>query len=302
MKPNANRDKSLLLRTAQAVVEELWKRTDGTRLRIRWPSRVGVVNTGGWRVKLGSLGKGQPQLQIWLDFFAGCEARKFNFCFFGDDVSKMRQFAGRVSKVLPVRRRLTHEDMDKQGGKFYFLKKRLKREDFLEAVLEEYWGDWSYFGIYDPTVRSESNEVNPRLVARAVEFFEDVARVQPGSKERDINREIYPQIENRKVVISHQHRERSGYLATERKNFDDYQCQVCGMRFENIYGALGKGYAEAHHIVPLNKLKGEVKTTLDDLRTVCANCHRMLHRMQGNRGDVARLRTILTRQRRKRVR
>lgn len=302
MKPNASRDKSLLLRTAQAVVEELWKRMEGTRMKLRWPSRVGIVNTGGWRVKLGSLGKGQPHLQIWLDSFSGCDSRKFNLCYFSDNVHEMRKFAGRVAKVLPVHRRITHKDMDKHGGDFYYLKKRLRREEFLEAFLEEYWGDWSYFGIYDTTVRSENNEINPRLVARAADFFEDVARAQPGTKERDANREVYPQIENRKIVISHQLRERSGYLATERKECDDYKCQVCGMKFVKVYGKqYGEAFAEAHHRIPLHRLSREVRTRIEDLATVCSNCHRMLHKMDGNRDDVEKLRNIVRNQMRRRT-
>jgi 5-methylcytosine-specific restriction endonuclease McrA len=255
------------------------------------------MNTGGWRVQLGNLGKGRPKLQIWLDFFAGRDSRKFNFCFFGDDVATIRRFAGRVRKVLPVHLRITDKDMHKRGGDFYYLKKRLKREDFLEAVLEEYWGAWGYFGIYDPTLRSSTNRVNPRLVVRAADFFEDVARAQPGTMERDANREVYPQIENRKIVISHQQRERSGYLATERKDYDDYKCQVCGMRFENVYGKeYGEAFAEAHHRIPLHSLSGKVRTRIEDLATVCANCHRMLHKMEGKRNDVEKLRDIFRKQ------
>jgi HNH endonuclease len=33
--------------------------------------------------------------------------------------------------------------------------------------------------------------------------------------------------------------------------------------------------AEAHHIVPLSQLRESVKTRLEDLATVCANCHRL---------------------------
>lgn len=82
-------------------------------------------------------------------------------------------------------------------------------------------------------------------------------------------------------------------MATERKIHDDYQCQVCGLRFVDVYGKLGEGFAEAHHRVPLHRLKGVVKTRMEDLATVCANCHRMLHKMDGKRGDVDKLRAIL---------
>ena len=102
------------------------------------------------------------------------------------------------------------------------------------------------------------------------------------------------------MVTSHLRRERSRYLATERKIHDKYTCQVCGMRFKDIYGELGEDFAEAHHIIPLSKLRGSVKTRIEDLRTACANCHRMLHRMVGKRGDVEKLRAIVRKLKQKR--
>jgi predicted HNH restriction endonuclease len=171
----------------------------------------------------------------------------------------------------------------------------LGRDECGAAILEEYWSRWSYYGIYDQTVRSAGSDVNPNLVARAASFFLSVARLMPNAKPENEEREVYPQIENRKLVTSHLHRERSRYLATERKIHDDYECQVCGLRFENAYGELGEGFAEAHHRVPLSRLTGKVKTRMQDLATVCANCHRMLHRMQGNRSDLGKLRTIFRR-------
>jgi 5-methylcytosine-specific restriction protein A len=75
---------------------------------------------------------------------------------------------------------------------------------------------------------------------------------------------------------------------------------VCDDRFEDLYGNLGVEFAEAHHIVPLSKLSGMVKTSLEDLMSVCANCHRMLHRMSGKPNDIARLRAIVQEQRAKR--
>ena len=154
----------------------------------------------------------------------------------------------------------------------------------------------TYYGIYDLTVRSDGNEVNPKLVARAASFFESVARTLPKAKQENEEREVYPQIENRKIVTSHLQRERSSYLATERKIHDDYKCQVCGLRFENVYGELGEAFAEAHHRVPLHRLNGKVKTRMEDLATVCSNCHRMLHKMEGKRNDVETLRIIVRRQ------
>ena len=136
MKSNSRQDKSLLLKTAQAVVEKLWQRTDGTSLHPRWPGVVSKVNTGGWRGKIGNLGNGQPGLQIWFDRFTGYASRRFNFCFFLGSKTRMRQFAKRASKYLPLHKRLTNNDTEDDN--FTMLSKRLRRDEFGAAILEEY--------------------------------------------------------------------------------------------------------------------------------------------------------------------
>lgn len=56
------------------------------------------------------------------------------------------------------------------------------------------------------------------------------------------------------------------------------ECEVCGFDFERVYGELGRGFAECHHLIPISELKHEQPTRLSDLAIVCSNCHRMLHR------------------------
>jgi len=63
------------------------------------------------------------------------------------------------------------------------------------------------------------------------------------------------------------------------------RCQICGFSFEELYGELGKGYIEVHHLTPLSDREGEASTRVEDVMVVCANCHRMLHR---NTGDPIR--------------
>ena len=55
-------------------------------------------------------------------------------------------------------------------------------------------------------------------------------------------------------------------------------CEECGCFPAEEYGrASGEACIEVHHTVPLAEL-GRRKTTLKDLKCVCANCHRILHR------------------------
>lgn len=60
-------------------------------------------------------------------------------------------------------------------------------------------------------------------------------------------------------------------------------CQACGFDFERVYGELGAGYVECHHLEPLGERsdtreEGIEVTSLGDVTVLCANCHRMIHR------------------------
>jgi 5-methylcytosine-specific restriction protein A len=58
-----------------------------------------------------------------------------------------------------------------------------------------------------------------------------------------------------------------------------YDCAVCGFNFKSMYGDIGKTYIEVHHLKPVSEIGKEYFINpVKDLRPVCANCHRMLHR------------------------
>lgn len=85
--------------------------------------------------------------------------------------------------------------------------------------------------------------------------------------------------EGRKRLRLHLTRERSKSLILQFKaSLKSFTCDACGFDFEEKYGAHGKGYIEAHHIIPIASLENGQRTKLSDLAAVCANCHRMLHR------------------------
>ena len=126
------------------------------------------------------------------------------------------------------------------------LTKRLIRSEFNVPILEKYSGGTTFYGIYGLT-RDVSARVSPHFCSRAVAFFDDIAHVFRHAINEDEQRDVFPQYENRKRVVSHLKRERSRLLAAERKIRDKFECQVCGLRFEMAYGELGMGFAEAHH-------------------------------------------------------
>lgn len=101
---------------------------------------------------------------------------------------------------------------------------------------------------------------------------------------------------------THRRRERNRVLIDRFKN--EYisrcsgtaPCQACGFDFRMAYGELGANYIEAHHIVALSKTDGKVgtQTSYRDLAFLCANCHRMSHRLhQGRWPTLAELRQMI---------
>lgn len=297
MKAKLRQDKAWLLANAKTVAANLKMHSAGTRLRIRIPTTASATYTDGWFAILGNLGKGRPRLEIWFDRIAGYPERKFYAGFYAPAKQKIITITRRVSRKLWPIRIVGLNDTTKD--KYWVFNERLRRSEFNAPILEKYSGGTTFYGIYDPS-RVTSERVNHHFCNRAVAFFDDVARALPRASAQDEQREVYPQFENRKRVTSHVQRERSGLLAAERKSRDKYKCQVCGFRFEKVYGELGIEFAEAHHRVPLNKLRENVKTRIEDLVTVCANCHRMLHHMEGKRDDVMKLRAIVRKRKRRR--
>jgi hypothetical protein len=85
--------------------------------------------------------------------------------------------------------------------------------------------------------------------------------------------------EQRKHVVS-EIVSRSRMLAALIKAERGYQCEVCGLTLEDKYVDLGNDFLEAHHLVPVaSKKKQRWNATAESLAGLCANCHRMMHRL-----------------------
>lgn len=55
-------------------------------------------------------------------------------------------------------------------------------------------------------------------------------------------------------------------------------CEVCRFSFEEKYGEIGKGFIEVHHLKPISDYEENELTSIDNLKLVCSNCHRMIHK------------------------
>jgi HNH endonuclease len=71
------------------------------------------------------------------------------------------------------------------------------------------------------------------------------------------------------------------------------RCLACGFDFEKCYGLIGAEFIEMHHDRPLGKRKGRRQTKVKDLKPLCSNCHRMVHRDVKNPLSSAALKHML---------
>ena len=157
----------------------------------------------------------------------------------------------------------------------------------------------SNFLRYDPTYKGKGLERGAKLeatvwkefaddrkqlrqVAEAIqENYKALGEVSP-SKNEDIS-DDEEAVEGRVLTRIHKFRERDTKIVKKKKakvlsETGRLACEACGFDFQKRYGKLGEGFAECHHERPLSELKRGEKTKIRDLRIVCANCHRMIHR------------------------
>jgi len=90
--------------------------------------------------------------------------------------------------------------------------------------------------------------------------------------------------EGRRHLLRHWSRERSRELVAKAKKVwsvrvGGLRCRACGFDFEAVYGEHGVGFIEAHHAEPLHEGTGVRTTTVDNLEPLCANCHRIIHKI-----------------------
>lgn len=107
--------------------------------------------------------------------------------------------------------------------------------------------------------------------------------------------EVLP--EGRVLTRLHLFRERNRVLVERKRErtlakTGRLACEVCDFDFARVYGELGEGFTECHHVVPLSELPDIRRTRLADLAIVCANCHRMLHRTRPTM-TILELRTLV---------
>jgi len=124
------------------------------------------------------------------------------------------------------------------------------------------------------------------VLAGGVDLIED--------KDQQFESELSLNVEEKKQF--REHRRIEGRIDSSKvKRIQGYKCKVCGFDFEEVYGELGKGFIEAHHLQPYSELKVGQKRRLDlkkDFAVLCANCHRMAHKLEDS-SDIMLLKEVI---------
>lgn len=299
---NNRRDRSLLLSAARDLRDELEERSHGGAFHPKDRIKTSKTWTDGWLVRIGNTNPFGLRVELWFDRYPATASRRFYYGFFTTKPGNMGSLRKKLRAHLRPIRTLRRSDYDESSPGVWLLNKPLRRDEYNRPIYEHYeYGkktNYFFYGVYVPTNKNSGDDVS-RMVKRAADFFSEVMWLLKQSM-ADARSKVYPQLE-RSVVRRHLVRERSPELAKACKRRDGYRCRVCEMTFAEVYGEkLGAEFAEAHHLRPLSRKRAKEKTRLEDLVTVCANCHRMLHLMHGNEHDLYTLRRAMRDQPRRR--
>jgi predicted HNH restriction endonuclease len=71
--------------------------------------------------------------------------------------------------------------------------------------------------------------------------------------------------------------ERNARLRVAAKKKWGVKCYCCGFDFEQFYGSIAKNAGVVHHLELFTANNKKRKTTVEDVRVVCANCHYVLY-------------------------
>jgi len=71
------------------------------------------------------------------------------------------------------------------------------------------------------------------------------------------------------------------------------RCIACGFSFKKKYGIHGDDFIEMHHERPLAGPTKSTKKKVTELKPVCSNCHRMIHRHPRASLSMRKLNTLL---------
>ena len=256
------------------------------------PPVVYESDTYGWYIDIFKLKKIPGRLQIWIDLFPNIDRPIVSLCYNSGNYEQIVKVAKAFNHKFNYKPNITRKNLGPKNGGRSILSEPLPKKLFNIPIIESYWTNF-FTVFFDYKINLNINYPST-LINSVSKYSIRLLRAMSSTLEGDKNTDkVYAAFENRTKVSRHLSRERSQKLVKAVKTRDGFTCQICGFNFTEVYGEIGRGFSEVHHIVPLSKLKREKLTRIEDLITVCSNCHRMLHKMEGIPDDVKRLKKMV---------
>jgi hypothetical protein len=139
------------------------------------------------------------------------------------------------------------------------------------------------YATYGDGIRIAQGAYLALLTNRMVEIFGayiSALPIEDGITDADVDIREYQegeQLRRERVFFSRHPRLREDAVAHYGAS-----CSVCKFDFEAVYGDLGRGFIEIHHLESVAErgqvTEGAWSASIHDVRPLCANCHRMVHR------------------------
>lgn len=286
MKRLNNKYKKILKEISQKVQFELSNKINDERVIPIEKLVIEETDTFGWYVDIFRFKKitGRGRVQIWIDSFPKIGRPILSVCFWSSDINRINKVANCSLDNFYD----DHPNKAKKYGDGKALEIPLARKYFNNYLVEPYSTKFFTFYFFDEVSFSIP------FIQKICKRTDWLIRATTEALELKLNNSNKNSItENGRIWAEHYRRERSKILADKVKIRDAYKCRVCDFNFTDKYGKFGNGFAEAHHIISLSKIKRKVQSTENDLITVCSNCHRMLHKMEGQEDDFKKLRKLV---------
>ncbi len=140
-------------------------------------------------------------------------------------------------------------------------------------------------GKLEEDVWNEFSKDRQRLTGVCKSILENIQEFSKVNPDNPVQIDETGEFSEGKILTTiHKTRERNPSVTIKKKRFVLQQfgrldCEVCGFNFAEVYGEIGQEFAECHHIIPLSQLQSKVATKISDLAILCANCHRMIHKV-----------------------
>lgn len=294
------RERRWLADLGRTVWKQVQTHSAAGMLKISKPSgmKPWETNTEGWYVPIGKIpGDRGSELQIWLDRYTREETRRLSLSYKTRNHRRVEKLGMSGTGDFGTPTIWTDAVYERVKPGTWKLARPLPPRLYERPIVELYEKrTWCFYTVYIANAPRFSSHAPESLIQRITDFFLKVASALEGLTSRLGNEDGFSDEISRAKIVKHLRRERSPILASRAKHRDGYICRICEFSFVRFYGGLGRGFAEAHHIESVSTLRKGARVTLSGLLTVCANCHRMVHRLGGGAEAVKTLRRIVAKQ------